>query len=134
MEAGADFIISPGLSEEVGKTARQYDILWIPGCMTPTEIMQAENGGVRMVKLFPGSILGASFVNAVKEVFPGMLMMPTGGVDTTKENLGQWFAAGVCAVGMGSKLIPKSVLEAQDYAAITANVKDVLQAIEIIRK
>ncbi len=134
IEAGADFIISPGLSEEAGEIARQRDVLWIPGCMTPTDIMQAENGGARLVKLFPGNILGTAYVSAVKEVFPGMLMMPTGGVDTTKENLEQWFGAGVCAVGMGSKLVSKKVMDAEDYTVIIRSTKDVLQTIEAVRK
>src|SRR4051794_21489235 len=93
--AGADFIISPGLTEEVAEVVQQENVLWMPGCMTPTEIMRAESLGVKMVKLFPGSVLGAAFVSAVKEVFPGMLFMPTGGVDTTQENLSAWFTAGV---------------------------------------
>src|SRR4051812_8266589 len=131
---GADFIISPGLAVEIVEVVKQTNVLWTPGCMTPTDIMQAESFGVKMVKLFPGSVLGAPFVSAVKEVFPGMLFMPTGGVDTTNENLTAWFTAGVSAVGMGSKLLSKKLIEEENYTAISNLTESVLQAIAAIRK
>ena len=85
-------------------------MLWVPGCMTPTEIIKAEHLGAKMVKLFPGNILGPAFLSAIKELFPNLFFMPTGGVDLDKENISGWFKAGVCAVGMGSKLISKQLL------------------------
>lgn len=129
IDAGADYIISPGLVKDAIKVAEKRDVLWIPGCMTPTEIIRAEKLGAKMVKLFPGNLLGPSYVSAIKELFPGLLFMPTGGVEVERENLAGWFKAGVCAVGMGSKLITKQSLENRDYAKITELSK---QAIEII--
>ena len=76
---------------------------------------------------------GASGIPHIKELFPNMLFMPTGGVDTTKENIGAWFKAGVCAVGMGSKLISKTLLEAKDYATIEAATKEVLATVKAIK-
>src|ERR1044071_3370516 len=105
IDAGADYIISPGLVEDAAKVADNNDMLWVPGCMTPTEIIRAEQLGAKFVKLFPGNILGPGFLGAIKELFPNLLFMPTGGVDLDKDNIGGWFKAGVCAVGMGSKLI-----------------------------
>lgn len=128
-DAGADYIISPGLVEDVIPVAEKHNLLWIPGCMTPTEIIKAENLGAKVVKLFPGNLLGPSFLSGIKELFPNLLFMPTGGVELTKENIGGWFKAGVCAVGMGSKLITKDVMENKRYAELTEATK---QAIEIV--
>ena len=128
-DAGADYIISPGLVEDVIPVAEKHNLLWIPGCMTPTEIIKAENLGAKVVKLFPGNMLGPSFLSGIKELFPNLLFMPTGGVELTKENIGGWFKAGVCAVGMGSKLITKDVMENKKYAELTEATK---QAIEIV--
>lgn len=115
IDAGADFIVCPGLVESVAQVSDKHDLLWIPGCMTPTEIIKAEDMGAKMIKLFPGNLLGPSFLQGIKELFPELLFMPTGGVDVTEENLKGWFNAGVCAVGMGSKLITKTVMEHKQY-------------------
>src|ERR1700722_1814791 len=105
MDAGADFMVSPGLAEDVFDAAYSNKILWIPGCMTATEMIKAEQFGITLIKLFPGNMLGPSYIGALKDVFPDLLFMPTGGVELEKENLRAWFNAGVSAVGMGSKLI-----------------------------
>ena len=129
MDAKADFMVSPGLIKKVVKYAIDKDIFYAPGCMTPSEIISAENAGIKFIKLFPGNLLGPEFLTSIKEIFPKLLFMPTGGVDTSKENLEGWFKAGVCAVGMGSKLISKKLMEARDYATIEKNTKEVLQII-----
>jgi len=134
MSAGADFLVSPGFVKKVAKYAKKEDILYAPGCMTPTEIIAAETAGVKFIKLFPGNMLGPEFLGAVKEIFPKLLFMPTGGVDTTRENIEGWFKAGVCAVGMGSKLISKKLMEAKDYATIETETKKVLELIQSIKK
>ncbi|RYY49439.1 MAG: bifunctional 4-hydroxy-2-oxoglutarate aldolase/2-dehydro-3-deoxy-phosphogluconate aldolase [Chitinophagaceae bacterium] len=134
IDAGADFLISPALAEDVYDAAYSSKTLWIPGCMTPTEILKAENLGIGLVKLFPGNVLGPGFVTAVKDLFPEMLFMPTGGVETTKENLQEWFNAGVTAVGMGSKLITKQLLEDQNFEAIQQNASSVLKTIQSIKQ
>lgn len=133
IDAGADFIICPGLIEEVAYVADKNNLLWIPGCMTPSEIIRAENLGAGMIKLFPGNILGAEFMNAIKVLFPDLLFIPTGGVDINRENIAGWFKAGVCAVGLGSKLISKQLLEKKDYPGIELLVKEVMAMIKSIR-
>lgn len=133
IDAGADYIISPGLVEDVVKVADENNMLWVPGCMTPSEIIRAEQLGAKMIKLFPGNILGPSFVSAVKELFPNLLFMPTGGVEAEKENLQGWFRAGVCAVGMGSKLITRAALENRDYEGIKASTLKSLQLIKEVK-
>jgi 2-dehydro-3-deoxyphosphogluconate aldolase/(4S)-4-hydroxy-2-oxoglutarate aldolase len=134
MAAGADFLVSPGFVKEVADYAVSKDIFYAPGCMTPSEIIAAENAGIRFIKLFPGNMLGAEFMTTIKDIFPKLLFMPTGGVDTTKENIEGWFKAGVCAVGMGSKLISKKLMEAKEYDAIEKMTKEVLELISSIKK
>ena len=134
MAAGADFLVSPGFVADVAAYCVSNDIFYAPGCMTPSEIIAAENTGVKFIKLFPGNMLGPEFLSSIKEIFPKLLFMPTGGVDTTKENIEGWFKAGVCAVGMGSKLISKKLMEAKDYATIESETKKVLELIQSIKK
>jgi len=133
IDAGADYIISPGLVPSAAEVADKHDMLWVPGCMTPSEIIAAENLGAKFIKLFPGNMLGPEFMSTIKELFPNLIFMPTGGVDTTKENIGAWFKAGVVAVGMGSKLISKPLLESKDYATIESLTKEVLATIASLR-
>jgi 2-dehydro-3-deoxyphosphogluconate aldolase/(4S)-4-hydroxy-2-oxoglutarate aldolase len=129
IDAGTDYIICPGLVESVAQVADKNNMLWIPGCMTATEIIAAETLGAKFVKLFPGNILGPSYVAAIKDLFPNLLFMPTGGVDTSKENIEGWFKAGVAAVGMGSKLLSKELMENKQYDLLTAETKKVMAII-----
>ena len=132
-KVGADFFISPGFVPEVAEYLKSKEILYSPGCMTPTEIITAENAGIHFIKLFPGNMLGPDFLSGIKDLFPKLLFMPTGGVDTTKENIGGWFKAGVSAVGMGSKLISKQLMADKDYATIESETKTVLALIQSIK-
>ncbi len=134
MKAGADFLVSPGFVKEVANYAVSKDIFYAPGCMTPSEIIAAENAGIKFIKLFPGNMLGPEFLSGIKDIFPKLLFMPTGGVDTTRENIEGWFKAGVCAVGMGSKLISKKLMEAKDYVTIGTETIKVLELIQTIKK
>lgn len=133
IKAGADFIVCPGMMEEVAETVHKENMLWVPGCMTTTEIIKAEEAGAKLVKLFPGSLLGPSFVSAIKELFPGLLFMPTGGVESEKENLTAWFRSGVVAVGMGSKLITKAIMENAQYDELTNKTKEALAMIKAVK-
>jgi 2-dehydro-3-deoxyphosphogluconate aldolase / (4S)-4-hydroxy-2-oxoglutarate aldolase len=134
MHAGADFLVSPGLVKDVAVYAVSNKIFYAPGCMTPSEIIEAENYGIGFIKLFPGNMLGPDFLSGIKDIFPKLLFMPTGGVDTTRENIEGWFKAGVCAVGMGSKLISKKLMEEKEYATIETMTKEVLALIGTIKK
>lgn len=134
LEAGADFLISPGWNRKVLNVASGKNVLWIPGCMTPSEIMKAEDAGFPIVKLFPGSLLGPGFVSAVKELFPGLLFMPTGGVKLEEENLRAWFDSGVFAVGAGSTLINKKMIESANFEALEQSVRNGLDLISRLRK
>ncbi|HEU4471061.1 MAG TPA: bifunctional 4-hydroxy-2-oxoglutarate aldolase/2-dehydro-3-deoxy-phosphogluconate aldolase [Flavisolibacter sp.] len=132
MEAGADFIICPSMNEEVAEVVADAELLWIPGCMTPTEIAEAENAGATLVKIFPGNVLGPSYISAIRELFPGIRFMPTGGVEAEEGNLRGWFSAGVAGVGMGSKLITKELVENKDYNGLRTSVEKALQIVRSV--
>lgn len=130
---GADFFISPGFVPEVASFLISKGALYSPGCMTPTEIIAAENAGVTFIKLFPGNMLGPDFLGSIKDIFPKLIFMPTGGVDTTRENIEAWFKSGVSAVGMGSKLISKKLMADKAYETIESETKSVMSLIQSIR-
>jgi 2-dehydro-3-deoxyphosphogluconate aldolase / (4S)-4-hydroxy-2-oxoglutarate aldolase len=134
MDAGADFLVSPGLNTEICRFALDNGFFYAPGCMTPSEIVAAENMGLDFIKLFPGNLLGPAFVSSIKDIFPKLSFMPTGGVDTSAENLREWFSAGVAAVGMGSKLISKKLMEDHDYGTIAESASKVLGLIAGIKR
>jgi 2-dehydro-3-deoxyphosphogluconate aldolase/(4S)-4-hydroxy-2-oxoglutarate aldolase len=118
IEAGASFIVSPCFIESVSDVCYQNKIPYMPGCMTVKEVHYAMEAGCEIIKVFPGEVLGTSFIKAVKAVFPKAQLMVTGGVSPTKESISSWFNAGVAAVGMGSMLFKKEWLETGDYKAI----------------
>ncbi len=133
-DIGADFFVSPGYVPEIATYTVASEIFYAPGCMTPGEIIAAENSGIKFIKLFPGDMLGPKFLTTIKDIFPNLLFMPTGGVDTTRENIENWFKAGVCAVGMGSKLISKQLMNDRNYMAIENNTRDVQAIIQSVKK
>ena len=102
IEAGAKYIVSPGYSKGVNDLCRKENILYIPGCMTITEIMNAMDNGNELVKLFPGELFGIKYIKSVKAPIPTVRIMPTGGVNI--QNVVEWFENGVECVGVGSSL------------------------------
>ena len=133
-KAGADFFVSPGFVLEVAEYSVKKGMFYAPGCMTPSDIIAAENAGIGFIKLFPGDMLGPKFLSSIKAIFPNLLFMPTGGVDTTHENISAWYKAGVCAVGMGSNLVSKKRMDELDYAGIETATREVLALIQTIKK
>jgi 2-dehydro-3-deoxyphosphogluconate aldolase/(4S)-4-hydroxy-2-oxoglutarate aldolase len=131
--AGADFIVCPIVNPEVAKLTHEAGLLWIPGCMTPTEIDLAQQHQAGIIKLFPANILGPDFLSSIRELFQGQLFVPTGGVEIEENNISSWFKAGVCAVGMGSKLVSKQIIEQRDYEKIETLTKKALEIIEKVR-
>ncbi|HVS92818.1 MAG TPA: hypothetical protein VHE59_12330 [Mucilaginibacter sp.] len=129
-DAGADFIVAPTINPEVAEVVNQHNGLWIPGCMTPTEIHLAQEHGAALIKIFPANVLGPGFISAVSDVFRGQLFMPTGGVEMNTENLSGWFKAGVAAVGVGSKLITKQVLQNKAYEQL---YNDTVNALALVK-
>lgn len=127
--AGAEFVVSPSFDSETAELCNLYQVPYLPGCMTITEMQQALKSGADIIKLFPGSVSGPSMVSAVKAPLPQINLMPTGGVNL--ENMETWFKAGVVAVGVGGNLLaPAAVGDfakvteiAQQYAAKLAEIR-----------
>ena len=133
LDLGAQFVVSPAMIPEMGQYCQQNNSIWIPGCGSVTEIFNAKKVGAKLVKIFPGNVLGAGFVKSAKAVFPDLEIMPTGGVAPTEANLRSWFEAGVICVGMGSKLIPKDILTKKDFGSLEKIVRNTLTIIQQIR-
>ena len=123
---GAKFIVSPSFDKEVAKMCNTYNIPYMPGCVTPVEMLEAYKYGVDIIKLFPGSLTGPSYVKAIHGPYPHFQIMPTGGVSL--DNLEDWFKAGVVAVGAGSNLVKGSKEE------ISQKAKEYLEKIAEVRK
>jgi 2-dehydro-3-deoxyphosphogluconate aldolase/(4S)-4-hydroxy-2-oxoglutarate aldolase len=125
---GANFVVGPVLNEAVARLCNRRKVAYSPGCGSASEISYAEELGVEIVKIFPGSSVGGpGFVKSILGPCPWTRIMPTGGVDATEESIKAWFEAGVACVGIGSKLIRKDLVAAGDWAEITAKVRQVLQ-------
>ena len=133
MALGANFIVTPVLREDIAMVCNRRKVLWAPGCGSLTEIAKAEELGCEIVKLFPGGIYGPDFIKAIKGPQPWTSIMPTGGVSPTKENIEQWFKAGVTCVGMGSKLIKADANGSYNYNKIETTTKHALQLIKDVR-
>lgn len=132
---GANFVVGPSLNPEIARLCNRRKIPYSPGCGSASEIAQAEELGVEIVKIFPGSSVGGpGFVKSILGPSPWTRIMPTGGVDATEESIDGWFAAGVACVGMGSKLITKDLVAAGDFDAISKKVAQVLAWIRETRK
>lgn len=132
---GANFVVGPLLNESVAKLCNRRKVAYSPGCGTASEISAAEELGVEIVKVFPGdSVGGPEFVKAILGPCPWTRMMPTGGVDASKESIERWFKAGVAAVGIGSKLIRKDLVQAGKWNELAANVRQVIGWIEEARR
>ena len=134
MQLGANFIVTPVLREDIAVVCNRRKVLWSSGCGSLTEISRAEELGCEIVKLFPGSTYGPGFVKAIKGPQPWTSIMPTGGVNTSEENLSGWFDAGVTCVGMGSQLISKEVLASKDFESLEQTVAKTLALIQKIKK
>ena len=134
MQLGANFIVTPVLREDIAVVCNRRKVLWSPGCGSLTEISRAEELGCEIVKLFPGSTYGPGFVKSIKGPQPWTSIMPTGGVNTSEENLSGWFDAGVTCVGMGSQLISKEVLANQDFESLKHTVAKTLALIQKLKK
>lgn len=128
--AGAEYIVSPSFNQETAEICNLYQIPYLPGCMTITEMQRALTSGADIVKLFPGSVYGPTVISAFKAPMPQLNIMPTGGVSL--ENMKDWFKAGVVAVGVGGNLLApastgnfEQVTEiAQQYAAKLKEIRE----------
>jgi len=131
---GAKFIVGPLLNADVAKVCNRRAIPYSPGCGSATEIGDAQELGCEIVKVFPGSSVGGpDFVKNILGPMPWTKIMPTGGVEATEESLKAWFGAGIVACGIGSNLVTKALLDAQDYDGIEKRVADTVALIRKIK-
>ncbi len=134
LQLGADFVVGPLFNPEVAKVCNRRLVPYTPGCGTISEVGFAQEVGCDLCKVFPGDVLGAKFVQGLLAPMSWSKLMVTGGVEPTKDNLTSWIKAGVFSVGMGSKLFPKEVIAAKDWAFITNKCREALGYIAEARK
>lgn len=125
--AGASYAVSPHFDRRIVEAAVAANCPMLPGCITPTEVVAAFEAGATVIKLFPGNLVGPDYVKALRGPLPDIPLMPTGGV--SPENMHEWFAAGVVAVGMGGNLAKGSAAEVEAAAKATiANLQAIRSA------
>ena len=128
--AGARFIISPNVNPDIIRLCQRYQVLAMPGAMTPTEIVMALEAGADIVKIFPAEVFGPAYIKALRAPLPQAPLMPTGGVSV--DNLGAWFAHGAVAVGIGSSLTGPAAHG--DYPAVATRARAFVDRMAQIRQ
>lgn len=128
LRAGAEFLVSPGLSAPVLSVARAAEKLAIPGALTPTELMNAHDHGARLVKIFPcGNVGGPKYLKSLKAPFPKAELIPTGGVNAA--NAADFIAAGAFALGVGADLVDATALREGNLEKIISAAQELVQAV-----
>lgn len=134
LQLGANFVVGPLFNPEVAKVCNRRLVPYSPGCGSVSEIGFAQEMGCDLCKVFPaGNVGGPSFVKNVKGPMPWAMLMVTGAVEPTKDNLSAWIKAGVTCVGMGSNLFPAEYLNAENWAGISKLCSDSLAIIQDVR-
>lgn len=131
-DAGAVFLVSPGFSPALAEAMRASGRTTMMGALTPSEVMAVTGAGIDVVKVFPASLGGPSYLASLRGPFPDVPLMPTGGVNAG--NLGDWFAAGAIAVGAGGELVAKADLASEDFGSMRARAVEFVEALARARK
>jgi 2-dehydro-3-deoxyphosphogluconate aldolase/(4S)-4-hydroxy-2-oxoglutarate aldolase len=132
VRAGAEFLVSPGLALSVLSVARVSEKLAIPGALTPTELMNAQGQGARLVKIFPcGNVGGPKYLRSLRAPFPNSSLIPTGGVNAS--NAAEFIAAGAFALGVGADLVDANALREGNLQKITDSARELVQAVASAR-
>jgi 2-dehydro-3-deoxyphosphogluconate aldolase/(4S)-4-hydroxy-2-oxoglutarate aldolase len=132
IDAGARFVVSPVFRRDVIAACHAHDAAAMPGCFTPTEILDAWDMGADIVKVFPATALGPTFIKDVRGPLPQVKLMPTGGV--TLDNAGDWIRAGAVAVGVGTALLDTAAIAGGNYAALRANAAKIVAGVRAARE
>jgi 2-dehydro-3-deoxyphosphogluconate aldolase/(4S)-4-hydroxy-2-oxoglutarate aldolase len=132
IDAGARFVVSPVFRRDVITACHELDAAVMPGCFTPTEILDAWDMGADVVKVFPATALGPTFIKDVRGPLPQVKLMPTGGV--TLDNAGDWIRAGAVAVGVGTALLDTAAIAGGNYAALRANAAKIVAGVRAARE
>lgn len=125
-DAGAQFIVSPNRNTEVIAATKRLGLLSLPGCFTPSEIVEALDAGADAIKIFPANMLGPAYVRAVRAPLNDVRLVPTGGV--TPEKAREYFAAGAWAVGIGSELVGKDVWQTGNFELLQRRAAEFVKA------
>ena len=131
IDAGAQFVVSPVFRPDVIRACHERHVPVMPGCFSPTEILDAHDAGADLIKVFPATMLGPQFVKDVRAPLPQVKLMPTGGV--TLDNAGDWIRAGAVAVGVGSALVDAKAIDAGRFEIIAANARKVIASVAAAR-
>jgi len=131
IDAGARYVVSPVFRPSVIAACHERDVPVMPGCFSPTEILDAHDAGADIVKVFPATMLGPQFLKDVRAPLPQVKLMPTGGV--TLDNAGDWIRAGAVAVGVGSALVDAKAIDAGRFEVIAANARKVIANVAAAR-
>jgi len=133
IRAGAEFLVSPGLSTHVLAVAHASEKLAIPGALTPTELMHAQDQGARLIKIFPcGNVGGPKYLQSLRGPFPNAALIPTGGVNVS--NAANYIAAGAFALGVGGDLVNVAALREGNLSKITQAARELVQAVRAARE
>ncbi len=132
IDADADFLISPVFDAGVCDVAYLHKILWIPGCMTPAEIHEADKAGCHIIQLFPANIINPQFLGSVKGIFPRLSFIPFGEISTDPDALLPWLQAGAIAVGLGGQFITDAILENNQLMGLSKTMKVLLERVAFI--
>jgi 2-dehydro-3-deoxyphosphogluconate aldolase / (4S)-4-hydroxy-2-oxoglutarate aldolase len=131
IDAGARFVVAPVFDPETVRACNERDVPVMPGCYTPTEMLQAWRAGADLIKVFPATSLGPGYLKDIAAPLPQLKLMPTGGV--TPENAGTWIKAGAVALGIGSALVDNTAVAAGDFGRIEAAARLVIANIKAAR-
>jgi 2-dehydro-3-deoxyphosphogluconate aldolase / (4S)-4-hydroxy-2-oxoglutarate aldolase len=132
IRAGAEFLVSPGMSVHVLAVAQACAKLAIPGALTPTELMHAQDNGAKLIKIFPcGNVGGAKYLQSLKGPFPHVALIPTGGVNAS--NAADYIAAGAFALGIGGDLVNAAALRDGNLTKITQAARELVEAVRAAR-
>ena len=132
IDAGASFVVGPVFRMDVVAACHERGVPAIPGCFSPTEILDAYEAGADIIKVFPATALGPQFIKDVRAPLPQVRLMPTGGV--TVENAGDWIRAGAVAVGLGSALLDTAAIESGQLDVITRNAERAVASVTAARR
>lgn len=130
--AGAKFVVSPVLKEEIVRMCKRYNIACIPGAYTPTEILAAWEAGGDVVKVFPATKLGPSYFKDIHGPLPHIKLTPTGGVDLTTAS--EFIKAGACFIGVGGALVDKKLIAAKNWSGLSARAAQFIAAVREARR
>jgi 2-dehydro-3-deoxyphosphogluconate aldolase/(4S)-4-hydroxy-2-oxoglutarate aldolase len=131
IDAGAQFVVSPVFRPAVIEACHARDVAAMPGCFTPTEILDAWETGADIVKVFPATALGPGFFSDIRGPLPQVRLMPTGGV--TRENAGDWIRAGAVAIGVGTALVDRRAVAEGRFDLITGTARHFVAAVQQAR-